>query len=112
MTSITRLTDIGDPEKSIKTDQLQASSQLFDHSDCSLTGNPFSVVAGRSYSAKSSVSSLQSDDDDDDDDAPVLPDVDSHYGNHPIPELEQRYGPIALCSILSICICKLLRYLR
>lgn len=56
-----------------------------------------------------SVSSLQSDDDND---APVLTDVDSHYGNHPIPELEQRYGPIALFSILSICICKLFRYLR
>ena len=70
---ITGVTDMGDPEKSIQTDQLQARSQLFDNSNCSLTCNPFSVVAGRSHSAKSSVSSLQSDDDD-----PVLPDVDSN----------------------------------
>ena len=86
---------------------------MFDHSNGSFTGNPFSVVAGDSGSDVPSADSLSSDNDDDDD-APVLPDVACNYDNHHFPDLEQRYVKVSLpyFSISLILIGKMFRLLQ
>ena len=89
---------MGEPRQLSRTDQRMTRSQLFDQSNGSFSGNPFSVVAGDSGSDVPSTDSLS----DDDGDASVIhvPEVECHYDNHHFPDLEQRYVPISLYHYL------------